>query len=213
MVRAELLELHLLRDRVVAGVGLCPPRPGRVSGRRHRPHPSCPRCSRRSSSTPADRRRPVQPRRTSVRHASTHPGGHGDWVAPALDGRHTHDSMVVDLPRTWRRRARIVVTAQSDPHRGSGGRLGSQRPSRRSRSRRPADERDDRRQPSERAGLPRRLAARLRRDAPRRWTPADRVWQGTFALPAGSFEYKAALNDAWTRTTAPTPRPTGPTSR
>ena len=26
----------------------------------------------------------------------------------------------------------------------------------------------------------------------------DDVWQGTFALPAGSYEYKAALNDAWT---------------
>ena len=25
----------------------------------------------------------------------------------------------------------------------------------------------------------------------------DDVWQGTFALPAGSYEYKAALNDAW----------------
>ena len=26
---------------------------------------------------------------------------------------------------------------------------------------------------------------------------ADDVWQGTFALPAGSFEYKAALNNSW----------------
>jgi pullulanase-type alpha-1,6-glucosidase len=26
---------------------------------------------------------------------------------------------------------------------------------------------------------------------------ADGVWQGTFALPAGSFEYKAALNGSW----------------
>ncbi len=26
---------------------------------------------------------------------------------------------------------------------------------------------------------------------------ADGVWQGTFDLPAGSFEYKAALNDSW----------------
>src|SRR6266545_8306452 len=25
----------------------------------------------------------------------------------------------------------------------------------------------------------------------------DDVWQGTFSLPAGSYEYKAALNDAW----------------
>jgi glucoamylase len=25
----------------------------------------------------------------------------------------------------------------------------------------------------------------------------DDVWQGTFALPAGSYEYKAALNDSW----------------
>ncbi len=26
---------------------------------------------------------------------------------------------------------------------------------------------------------------------------ADDVWQGTFSLPAGSYEYKAALNDSW----------------
>src|SRR5438128_82533 len=25
----------------------------------------------------------------------------------------------------------------------------------------------------------------------------DDVWQGSFALPAGSYEYKAALNNAW----------------
>ena len=27
---------------------------------------------------------------------------------------------------------------------------------------------------------------------------SDDVWQGTFSLPAGNYEYKAALNDAWT---------------
>ena len=27
---------------------------------------------------------------------------------------------------------------------------------------------------------------------------SDDVWQGTFTLPAGNYEYKAALNDAWT---------------
>ncbi len=26
---------------------------------------------------------------------------------------------------------------------------------------------------------------------------ADDVWQGTWSLPAGSYEYKAAINDAW----------------
>jgi len=26
----------------------------------------------------------------------------------------------------------------------------------------------------------------------------DGVWQGTFSIPAGSYEYKAALNDSWT---------------
>ena len=26
---------------------------------------------------------------------------------------------------------------------------------------------------------------------------ADDVWQGTFTAPAGSYEYKAALNDGW----------------
>ena len=25
----------------------------------------------------------------------------------------------------------------------------------------------------------------------------DDVWQGTFSLPAGAYEYKAALNDSW----------------
>ncbi|HET9142826.1 pullulanase-type alpha-1,6-glucosidase [Actinophytocola sp.] len=28
--------------------------------------------------------------------------------------------------------------------------------------------------------------------------PADGVWKGSFAVPAGSYEYKAALNNAWT---------------
>src|SRR3954467_7870696 len=27
---------------------------------------------------------------------------------------------------------------------------------------------------------------------------SDDVWQGTFTLPAGTWEYKAALNDSWT---------------
>ena len=26
---------------------------------------------------------------------------------------------------------------------------------------------------------------------------SDDVWQGTFSLPAGSYQYKAALNDSW----------------
>src|SRR5437868_13144418 len=29
---------------------------------------------------------------------------------------------------------------------------------------------------------------------------ADDVWQGTFSLPAGAYEYKAALNNAWDET-------------
>src|SRR4029078_2437172 len=29
------------------------------------------------------------------------------------------------------------------------------------------------------------------------YDPTDDVWQGTFNVPAGSYEYKAALNDAW----------------
>ncbi len=28
-------------------------------------------------------------------------------------------------------------------------------------------------------------------------TPGDDVWQGTFSLPAGNYEYKAALNNSW----------------
>jgi glucan 1,4-alpha-glucosidase len=30
------------------------------------------------------------------------------------------------------------------------------------------------------------------------YDPGDDVWQGTFTLPAGGYEYKAALNDSWT---------------
>ena len=46
-------------------------------------------------------------------------------------------------------------------------------------------------------GLLRRLAARAA--PPPTWptTPTDGVWQGTFNVPAGSYEYKAALNDSW----------------
>jgi hypothetical protein len=29
------------------------------------------------------------------------------------------------------------------------------------------------------------------------YDPADAVWQGTWPVPAGSYEYKAALNDGW----------------
>src|SRR4029078_3888030 len=28
--------------------------------------------------------------------------------------------------------------------------------------------------------------------------PADGIWKGSFAVPDGSYEYKAALNNAWT---------------
>jgi len=31
-----------------------------------------------------------------------------------------------------------------------------------------------------------------------KFDPADDVWQGAFVLPAGKWEYKAALNDSWT---------------
>ncbi|HET9211886.1 MAG TPA: alpha-amylase, partial [Thermoanaerobaculia bacterium] len=30
------------------------------------------------------------------------------------------------------------------------------------------------------------------------YDPADDVWQGTFDVPAGSWQYKAALNNSWT---------------
>ena len=30
------------------------------------------------------------------------------------------------------------------------------------------------------------------------YDPSDDVWQGTFAVPAGNWEYKAALNNSWT---------------
>ena len=54
------------------------------------------------------------------------------------------------------------------------------------------------------------IAGSLQSEAgcPEDWNPAcatthlafdasDDVWQGTFTIPAGSYEYKAALNDAW----------------
>ena len=54
----------------------------------------------------------------------------------------------------------------------------------------------DRRQPPVRARVPGRLAAGLRRHPPglRR---GDGVWQGTFNVPAGYWEYKAPINDTW----------------
>ncbi len=57
--------------------------------------------------------------------------------------------------------------------------------------------RDDRRQPPVRARLPRRLAAGLRRDAPRPSTRTTTSGRRTFDVPAGDWEYKAPLNDSW----------------
>ncbi len=42
------------------------------------------------------------------------------------------------------------------------------------------------------------------------YDPADDVWQRTFALPAGSFEYKAPLNDSWTENYGLHAQPDGP---
>ncbi len=39
----------------------------------------------------------------------------------------------------------------------------------------------------------------------------DAIWQGSLAVPAGAWAYKAALNDAWAESYGPTPAP--PTSR
>ena len=41
----------------------------------------------------------------------------------------------------------------------------------------------------------------------------DDVWQGTFSLPAGDYEYKAALNDAWAENYGLHADRTAPTSR
>jgi pullulanase/glycogen debranching enzyme len=38
----------------------------------------------------------------------------------------------------------------------------------------------------------------------------DTVWQGTFNLPAGSYEYKAALNDSWAENYGANATPNGP---
>ena len=37
----------------------------------------------------------------------------------------------------------------------------------------------------------------------------DAVWQGTFAIPAGSYEYKAALNDSWSENYGANATPNG----
>ena len=39
--------------------------------------------------------------------------------------------------------------------------------------------------------------------------PADDVWQGSFSVPAGSYEYKAALNDTWTENYGANAQPNG----
>ena len=57
--------------------------------------------------------------------------------------------------------------------------------------------RHDRRLAAVGARLSRRLAGGVRGDRISTFDAGDDVWQGTFALPAGSFEYKAALNDSW----------------
>ena len=41
----------------------------------------------------------------------------------------------------------------------------------------------------------------------------DDVWQGSFAVPAGSYEYKAALNDAWDENYGAHAQPAATTSR
>jgi pullulanase len=38
----------------------------------------------------------------------------------------------------------------------------------------------------------------------------DGIWQGTFTLPAGSFEYKAAIDDSWTENYGKNATPNGP---
>ena len=67
-----------------------------------------------------------------------------------------------------------------------------------------SDSGHDRRQPPERARLPRRLAARLRRDPPGLRRRGRRL-AGAFNVPAGSYEYKAPSTTAGPRTTAATP--------
>ena len=59
-------------------------------------------------------------------------------------------------------------------------------------------ERDDRRQPAERAGLPGRLAAGVRHHAPRSSTRPTTSGRARSASCWATYEYKAALNDAWT---------------
>ena len=76
---------------------------------------------------------------------------------------------------------------------------------------------DRRRRPAVGGRLRRRLGSRPARPPTSPTTPRDDVWQGTFALPAGNYEYKAALNDAWDENyglhaarAAPTSRSTSP---
>ena len=37
----------------------------------------------------------------------------------------------------------------------------------------------------------------------------DDIWQGTWTVPAGSYEYKAALNDSWTENYGANAQPNG----
>ena len=89
--------------------------------------------------------------------------------------------------------ARLAV-----PHRAGVGARGAREPHAR------PGQRDDRRRPAVRAGLRRRLGPGLRRDPPdlRR---RRHVWQGTFSVPAGGWQYKAALNNAWDENYGATP--------
>ena len=64
------------------------------------------------------------------------------------------------------------------------------------RARRPAHG-HARRVAAERARLPRRLAARLRGDRPRARSPGTTTYAATFAVPAGSYELKVAINHSW----------------
>ena len=58
-------------------------------------------------------------------------------------------------------------------------------------------QRDDRRQPPERARLRRRLGPGLRGDPPDATTPTTTSGRARSTVPAGDWEYKAALNDSW----------------
>ena len=125
----------------------------------------------------------VAPPRWRTRRGATAPGGSVDarFVPPGPCPRSTRSSPGSRRfrPASGRPDSRgRAATGAGEPHpHGLGG--------------------DDRWQPPAGARLQRRLAGGLRGDAPRVRCRTTMSGRPTFSVPAGDWEYKAPLNDAW----------------